>query len=229
MSRIQGALNIHLRQITGWVYVPWGILFASFLVNYTISLAFTSKTGFYTGGISSIVVYMFVAGIIAVTQTFPFALNFSIRRKDYLLGTILMISIASFITSIILMLLSGMEVWTNSWGTQLHFFNLPYLNDGSLFQQMILYFLILINLGILGFGVGSIYQRFGGKGTLLFFAALFILSSLLVFIISRQELWISLFQWLASHSAFEISLSTIPLTLVYAMITYLLLRRSGVR
>ncbi|MVO98132.1 hypothetical protein [Paenibacillus lutrae] len=229
MSRIQGALNIHLRQIIGWVYVPWGILLASFLVNYTISLALTSKTDFYTGGISSIVVYMFVAGIIAVTQTFPFALNLSIRRKDYFLGTILMISMTSFFTSIVWMLLSGVEVWTNSWGTQLHFFNLPYLNEGSLFQQMILYFLVLINLGILGFGIGSIYQRFGGKGTLLFFAVLFVLSSFLVFIISRQELWVSLFRWFVSHSAFEIALSTIPLTLVYAAITYLLLRRSGVR
>ncbi|MFK4996826.1 hypothetical protein ACI2OX_02705 [Bacillus sp. N9] len=49
-----------------------------------------SQKDFYTGGVTSIFIYIFVLGILVVIQTFPFALGMSIRRKDYFVATTMM-------------------------------------------------------------------------------------------------------------------------------------------
>jgi hypothetical protein len=90
MNRIANVLRLHIRGWHYWLLVPLSIVLSSFVINLIISVILGGKTAIYTGGLSSIYIYMLVLGSLTVKETFAFALGFSVRRRDYYLGTLVM-------------------------------------------------------------------------------------------------------------------------------------------
>ena len=131
---------------------------------------------FYAGGLATIFIYVFVGALVSVLL-FPFALGFSIRRTDFFAGSVLMLVLYSIFTSIILLVLAEVERSTGSWGNRVSFFKLPYLNDGTLLEQFMIYFIVLISFAFIGIGIGVFYLRHRGMKTFVMFAAYFILLS----------------------------------------------------
>jgi hypothetical protein len=66
MSRVVGVMKMHSRDKWAWFIVPWLVMLSSFIVNLIISAFINDPV--YTGGIASIYIYMFVAGIIILAQ-----------------------------------------------------------------------------------------------------------------------------------------------------------------
>ena len=131
MNRIASVMVMHSRDRLTWFFLPWIVVGSSFTVNVFIALLLGSKTAIYTGGLSSIYIYMLSVGAITVGGTFPFALGFSTRRRDYFLGTIAQAIAVSAAWAILLWLLSFIEdKLIRNWGVDLHFFHLPYLSNG---------------------------------------------------------------------------------------------------
>ena len=227
MNAMTGVLKMHYRDKWLWLITPWIILFSSFLVN--IVIAFFLNKPMYTGGLVSIFIYMMVTGIIILIQSFPFALGLSIRRTDYFFGTSLMAIIISAAFALLLFLLSITESkLTGGWGLQLHYFHLPYLNDGTVIEQLLMYFMLMVHMFYLGFIISSIFRRFGRNGLFVFAAAMFIIYSVCGLLLTYNQWWGNLFAWFSGHTAFELALWSIPLTALYALLSYLLLRRSTV-
>lgn len=229
MNHIVGVLKMHSRNKLAWFFVPWFVLLISLAVNLFIGLLLNGKTTIYTGGLASIYTLTFVVGIITLRDTFPFALGFSVRRIDYLLGTIFMVLATSLVTALILLLLSLIENnVTANWGVNVHFFHLPYINDGSLIEQFWVYFVPLVNLYFLGFAIGSVYRRFGSTGIWIFVGVAFLLVSTFVLLATYLLWWGTLIAWLSQYTAFEIACWLVPLTLVYMLISYALLRKATI-
>ena len=137
MNRTTAVMNMHWRNKTSWLFTPVLILGSSFLVNIVVAKLIDETDKFYSGGITSIFIYMLVIGSVSLVQTFPFALGLSVRRTDYFIGTAIIAFIICLIIAIMLCLLAYLEAdVTNGWGVKLHFFNLPYMSDGSAFQQI---------------------------------------------------------------------------------------------
>lgn len=227
MNRIANVIKMHDRDRLSWFIIPFIILGSSFLVNYLTS--FLSDTVMYTGGILSIFIYMFVVGILVLPQTFNFAISFSIRRSDYFYGTSLFGIAASIIFAVGMLLLSFIEHnLTGGWGTSLHFFHLPYLNDGSLLQQFLIYLILMLSLFFGGFTIGSIYRRFKGVGMLIMTVVSLACVTLVSFLITYKLWWDNIINWLVDHTAFELSLWMAPFILIFALISFLLLRKSTV-
>jgi hypothetical protein len=225
MNRIMPVMKLHMRDKLSWIYVPWMILGFSFLVNIITSYFVTDHI--YTGGILTIYVFMFVSGIVVLVQTFPFALGLSVRRTDYYIGTYLHFLVISFFNAIILLLFSLLESeLIVGWGTDLYFFHLPYLNDGSIVEQFLIYFLIMIHLLIGGLIFSSVFRRFGKFGLLTFGIVLFVTSSIVSFLITRNQWWDKIWIWLVNQTAFELALWTIPLTLIYTLANYIMIRKA---
>ena len=158
MNRISVVMKMYTKDKSTWVIIPWGILSLIFVLNWIISSLI--KEPMYTGGLSYYLIYFMILGITSLVFTFPFALSFSVRRKDFFLGTIAMITSVSVGSAFILTLLSLVEQSTNSWGTGLHFFHLPYLSDGSFMEQLWVYFASFLHLYLFGSVIASIYLRF---------------------------------------------------------------------
>ncbi len=101
-------------------------------------------------------------------------------------------------------------------------------NDGSLIEQLWIYFVLMANLYFLGFVIGSIYRRIGGAGTLMFFLVVLLLVSLFALVWTSLRWWGALFHWFSQYTAFELALLLLPLTVLYLLSSYLLLRRAVV-
>src|SRR5690606_4687747 len=130
----------------------WVIILSSFFVNlFVANLVPRNETTFITGGLASIFIYMFFAGIFVIYQTFPFSLGFSIRRKDYMLGTAAMAILTCAVFSLMLLLLAYIEKGLDGWNVGMNFFYMPFLAQYSFIEIFAFYFVLMIWLYACGF------------------------------------------------------------------------------
>ena len=122
MNRITTVMKIHAKDKLTWFIAPWCFgLLPAFLVNLLIGWILRLEKGLYTGALSSIFIWMMVVGIVTLTKSFPFTLGMSIRRTDFFLGTLMMVTVVSLGISVVLLALSFVESdW--GWGVGLAFF-----------------------------------------------------------------------------------------------------------
>ncbi|MBN9392812.1 MAG: hypothetical protein J0I20_32575 [Chloroflexi bacterium] len=232
MNRFNGVVKLHVvggYSKFNWFILPWLIVLSSFAINLIISGFLNNGKDLYTGGMVSIFFYMLVAVMVAVNTTFPFALGFNIRRTDYFLGTSLVVGLICLGDAALLWLLSIIENnLTDYWWAGLHFFHLPYLNDGNLAVQFGVYFLAMLHFCFLAFVVISVFRRFGAFGLYSIFGAVGAVFSILTLLATQLNWWGAIFNWLGQQSAFGLCLWLTPLTILYALAAFLLLRRSTV-
>jgi hypothetical protein len=229
MNRVTGVIKMHYRNWMIWFLIPLIVLFSSFVVNLFISILLGGKTAIYTGGLASIYIYMLIVGIFSLKDTFPFALGFSVRRTDYFLGTAAMVISVSAVTAIVLLLFSLAESeLTGGWGVQLHFFHLPYLNDGPLIGQLWIYFVVMVHMYFLGFAIACVYQRFGRIGMYVFFIVAILLVGACTFVFTYLKWWGDIFRWLSQYSATELASGMVLVIAAYALVSFALLRKTPV-
>lgn len=230
MNAIRTVVKIYTRGNLIWFFLPWMTLLLQFLIALIVILIIVlfvgEQTPFYPGGLIAICVIMFVGGIISLADTFPFALGFGVRRTDYVLGTTVMAVELSAVTAVLWLLCSLLEIVTGGWDIELHYFHLQYFNDGSLIEQFWVYFVILANMYFVGFVIGSIHQRFGRVGTVIFVLTVLLLMSLFALVWTYLRWWGAFFAWFGQFTAFELTLGLLPLTAIYLLASYLLLRRA---
>lgn len=229
MNAVRTVVKMYTRGKLLWFFVPWMGLMIQFLATLLvilILLLFGGKTPFYPGGLIAICAIMFYVGIVTLNDTFPFALGWNCRRTDYVLGTTVMAVEVSAVTAALWLLCSLLEGVTGGWGMELHYFHLPYFNDGSLIEQFWVYLVLLANMYFLGFVIGSIYQHVGRVGILIFLLVVFLLIGIFSLIWTYLRWWGAFFHWFSLFTAFELALGLLPLTMLYLLISYLLLRRA---
>jgi hypothetical protein len=229
MNAIRTVMKMYTRGKLLWFFLPWMGLMIQFLVALIvirILLLFGGETPFYPGGLITICVIMFCVGIMTLNDTFPFALGWSCRRTDYVLGTTAIAVAVSAVTAALWLLFSLLESVTRGWGIELHYFHLPYFNDGTLIEQFWVYFVVLVNMYFLGCVIGSIYQRFGRASTLIFLLIVILLLSIFSLVWAYLGWWGAIFHWFNQFTAFELAFLLLPLTALYLLASYLLLRRA---
>lgn len=230
MNRITSIFKMNLRNKMIWFYLPFFILLAGFLTSFMIYFFFhvdQSQKEIINGGISAYYVYLFVLGIVILRETFPFSIGFSVSRKDYFWGNLQTISFVSAINSALLVILALIEKLTGFWGVSFHFFYVPYLNNGPIWQQWIISFILQLHVFYYGIVIASIYWRFRYMGITIFLVLKFIFLSTLTFLVHVKGWWTPILKWFTQLSAFELSLYTFPLTIFCIFLSYLLLRRTA--
>jgi hypothetical protein len=258
MNRVASVMVMHARDRATWFAIPWGVLGVGFAVCLFIALAivllFGSTSGTYTAIVGAFYMVMLMTGISAVVRAFPFAVGFSARRKDFVLGTLATGVAASAAWAILLGLLSLFEANViKDWGVGLHFFYLPvfsdssplrricwshdtdcalsdpnYLHGGLSLGQFWVYFVLLLFMFLLGLLLGSIYQRFGRIGEYILAGIAFLLLSGFLLLGSYWNWWGVIFGWLGQQSAATLSLWLLPLIALFAIVSYALLRKATV-
>ncbi|WP_026678907.1 hypothetical protein [Fictibacillus gelatini] len=221
-------LKMHMKYKLIWMILPWTTLLFSFAVNLLIAVLVNDKGGLYTGGVASIFIFMFVAGITIPIQTFPFSLGLSVRRKDYFLGMMAVSLIVSAISAAILSIFSFIESdLTGGWGYKIHFFSLLNAFNTNIIWQFGIFFILLTHMCLSGFIIYSIYQRFGRSGMLWLFVLLVLLLTVLSLLFTYFQWWIPIFQWIAHHPNLLV-LWILLASCIYAALSYLLLRKAAV-
>lgn len=92
MNRIASVMVMHARDWATWLLGSWIVLGATFVIGLLISLSidwlWRGSIPVYSGAVACIAVVMLAVAIGTVLGTFPFAVGFGTRRRDYLLGTL---------------------------------------------------------------------------------------------------------------------------------------------
>ncbi|WP_312473129.1 hypothetical protein [Neobacillus sp.] len=228
MNRISTVMKIHAKDKLMWFIVPWCFaLIPAFLINLLGGLILRPENGFYTGGLSSIFFLMMLVGISTLTKSFPFALGLSIRRTDFFLGTVMMVAIVCLGNSVVLSALSFVEGdW--GWGVGLHFFNLPYLSDGSLAERWWTLFATAFHITFLGFFNTAIFRRFGRTGLFVLFPVILIAGSVIGFLCTYFGWWTDIVNWLSGHSAAQLASWLFVVAVIYVLLSFLMIRKATV-
>jgi hypothetical protein len=225
MNRTSTVVRLHLRKKLIWLLVPAAVILSSFIINVLIGAFAPIENDIYTGGVSSIFIYMMVLGIVTFAQTFPFSIGMGIRRLDYYRGTFVAGLLSGLVYALFLFLMSAAENWTDSWGVKLHFFVLPFWSDGPIINRLWIPFLLLLNMFAVGFLIGTFYRRFNKTGLLISAIAIVLLGTVASFMIGVYGSWTNIFQWLHDQTMAGLALWTLPFTLLFAVISSVLLRR----
>ncbi len=260
MNRIESVMVMHARDRVTWFLIPASVLGAGFVIvlflALCIDLLWGDATPVYTGALAVFYTVMLIGGATTVGGTFPFAIGFGTRRKDYLLGTLAWGIVVCAAWAILLGLLSLIEANViKNWGVGLHFFHLPFFSDGSplrqfcwsyyhdmscaqadpnyfrgssSLQQFWAYFVLLLFMYLLGLLLGSIYQRFGRTGEYILLGITFLFLSVFVLLSTYWRWWGAIFNWLAQQTAAALSLWLVPLIVFFALTSYALLRKATV-
>ncbi len=226
MNRISSVVRMHLKDRLGWFMLPWAILGSSFVVNLGIA-AFVEEP-ITTGGLASIYIYMIIAGIVSLVQTYSFAIGFTVRRQDYFVGTLAMMAGISAFSAIVIVLLGAIEKETG-WGVDLNFFHLGYLSDGNLLTQWWVHFGFMLSMLVGGFVISSIHRKFGKNGLFTFFIAISLILSVVIFIVTANDGWDAIGRWLKDHpsTAAELSAYMLLLSVIFGFASHLLLRKAA--
>ncbi|XOK63820.1 hypothetical protein ACJ7K1_12145 [Paenibacillus elgii] len=228
MNRIASVTKMHLRDKLSWIYMPWIILLVNLIIHLIIRFSIGGKGEMYTGGITSLYVYSLVIGMVALPQTFVFALGLGVRRKDYFAGTATNFALISLGTAILLLLLSLLEGWSSGWGVGLHFFRMPYWGEGTAIGLVTRNFVLLLHLYFFGFAISSVQRRYGWFGMIVFSGVVSAVISVLVISLSYYQLWDSLYQWIVGITVSEWAGWLFALMVVYALASYTMLRKAAV-
>ncbi len=261
MNRIASVTVMHSRDRVTWFVIPASVLGAGFVIVLLIALSIDLLWGWgttpvYTGALAVFYFVMLIGGATTASGTFPFAVGFGTRRKDYFLGTLAWAVAVCAAWATVLGLLSFIEgTLIKNWGVGLHFFHLPFFSDGSPLRQFCwsyyhdmscaqsdpnylrgglplgqfwVYFVLLLFMYLLGLVIGSIYQRFGRTGEYIFFGIVFLLLSTFLLVSAHWNWWGAIFGWLAPQSAATLGLWLVPLIALCTLASYALLRKAPV-
>ncbi|MGN7457785.1 hypothetical protein ACTHPH_23475 [Paenibacillus pasadenensis] len=230
---LKSILTMYRRDKFNWLLLPWLILLSSFTVNLVVAFSINRGGGeqsFTTGGLLSIIIYMFIVGMISVYWTFNFALSLCISRRDYFTGSGIAFLAMSVFHGALLTVATSIEQAIGGW-FGMHFFVIPYTTDGPFWQTFAVYFTALLFAGYGGFVSGSLSRRYGKRGNFLLYGGAFILGGAFTTIASLRGWWVPIFDWI---SGLQISLQGVCLLLLalavlFATLSWLMLRRSSAR
>jgi hypothetical protein len=254
-NRIISVMAMHSRDWGIWFVNPVGILGLGFAICLFLAVLLRHWVtgGTYTGAVSALYFVMMAQGAISVSGTFPFAIGFGTRRRDFFQGTLAMGGAISAAWAIMLGLLSLVEAdIIKNWGVDLHFFHLPFFSDGAPLRQFCwttycnarsnpnyfhngspllqfwVYFALLLFMYLLGLFFGSFYQRFGRTGIYLLLVATVLLLSVFFVVSTFGGWWGAISGWLAPQTAAMLSVWLIPPMAIFAFASYALLRKATV-
>lgn len=156
-------------------------------------------------------------GVQSVATTFPFSLTLGATRRSFVGGTLVWAIITSAYLTVVLAVLTMIEIATGHWFSHFYIFDIIVLGGGNLALLIPIVFLGTLFLLTLGGVFGAAWIRYGARGPQLIAASVVILIIVaLIIILPSGPAIIAAFQlwWLAVLAAVVIALSAIGMWLM---------------
>lgn len=237
-QRIWNVVKLQFTNRWNMLALPWIVLGAIFLLDVAIWVIINTSVGqdtsaqgsqYGAGATYYIFFYMMVVAIQAITLTFPFALGYSVTRRDYYLGTSLAFLIQSALFTIGFVLLSYIEQWTGGWWWHIHLFHIAYFGNGSLWERLFTIFALFLFCFFVGAIFAAVYVRWRLNGVLALGIAVALLFVGAIATISFSHSWVSVIDWFANTGTTGLLAWSLVPTAVSAICGYLVLRRATPR
>ena len=181
--RITKVMRLHLVNRLTYIGIPWIITGVALIVSIVVALLIVAASvpgadrqqaleGMgYSWAVLSPLWYLAVVGVQAVSAVFPFAMSFSITRREYALGTLLTYLVIAAFNAAGWAILTEIERAINASGVVFHHFTALWLADVGVGTV----WLSLFSLQVLIFAVTSafaaVYARWRAMGMLVLWVA----------------------------------------------------------
>ena len=236
-NRILSVIRLHFVNPMTILGLPWAILGFIFLANLAIWAIIVAATPVgdegevgaglgWSGAVSFIFVYMMVVSVQSISATFPFALGFSVTRREYYIGTSIVFVLLALIFSVGLSVLSAIEDATNGWGLGGRMFTANYFGDGSALDHWFIYFALLLFFLFTGSAAAAVWVRWKSIGITAYFVVIGILLIGLLALVGLTNSWVAVGEWFVAQGWVGSYAWSLVLTAVGAIVGFLILRRA---
>lgn len=241
--RLWNVVRLHAANPFTILWTPLIVLGLIFAANWVIwwiirtaapanpeSVADVSQGFQYSGATLWIFVYMMVIAIMAMNFSFSFALGFGSTRRDYILGTgLAFVGLAVFF-SLVYILLSGIETWTNGWGLGGAMFNSIYFGiDSPWWLRLFHVFALFLFFFASGSAFGAMYVRWKARGLTVFFTALSVLVLGAVALVTTVGGWPAVGEFFVAVGFTGAYALSLVISLIAGVAGYLILRKATPR
>jgi hypothetical protein len=195
--------RFHLADRLSYTALPWGVL----AINLAIYLAIAAGAG--GGGsvqipsvnVGAIYLFFFLAGVLSIGRSLPFAFALGVGRRSYYAGTALLAVSLAAVYGLALAMLQVIEEATGGWRVGLHFFRVDYILPGPWYLTWLTSFVVLALMFVYGMWFGLVYRRWNLLGLLAVISALAIVLVPGVLITSHAHAWPALGHFFTTLSA----------------------------
>ncbi|MCU4297646.1 hypothetical protein D3I60_11245 [Brevibacterium permense] len=227
-NRTLGVVRLQFTNTQTFVWVPVLVLGGVWLITLTIYWIISASGvdgPMYSGGSQAPLWYFAVVGAQAMNLTFYFSQAMSLTRREFYLGSLLAAAMSAVGVSAVFVALGVIEQATGGYGMGGYFAYLPWVWEGGPLAAGIIYFVLTMLWFILGFWFAIVNKRFGA---LILTLSLIVIALVLLAGAARlsfEQAWGELWMWLADTQAIGLALWALGLTVIFAMGSYLTLRR----
>jgi hypothetical protein len=219
--------RFHLADRLSYTALPWGVL-AINLAIYLAIAAGANKGGSVqipSANLAAIYLFFFIAGILSIGRSLPFAFALGVGRRSYYAGTALLAVSLAAVYGLALAVLHVIEQATGGWGVGLHFFRVAYILSGPWYLTWLTSFVGLALMFIYGMWFGLVYRRWDLLGLLATIAALGIVLAAGVVITSHAHAWPAIGHFFTTLSAAGLTGLLAALAVVLLAAGYATMRR----
>jgi hypothetical protein len=239
-NRVWRVFRLNVVNVWTVAWVPLIMIGFVWLVNWLIWWIIWGATGpadraqamdgtQWSGGAFYIFVYMLIVGIQIVTATFPFALGYSVTRRDFALGTGLTFLILSAGYAVAFAILAAVEEWTNGWGLGGHMFTSVYFAGANGGGRLFIVFGGMLFFLVVGAFSAALYQRWRMNGILLAGAALALVLVGAIALITFTQSWPAVADWFVANGPVGVIAWLLLPTALAGLACYAVLRRATPR
>lgn len=237
LRRVLAVVKLQFTNPFGVVILPWVILLTILAMNIAIwwiilSAAATDadradiREGLLYGGAGSyIFIYMLVVAVQAINGYFPFALGYSVTRRNYYLGIALTFVLLSLGFTAGMSVLGAIEEATGGWGLGGRMFTAAYFGVNWI-ERGFSYLVLLLFFFFVGSTVAAIYVRYKSTGMIFFFVGLGVLLVGLGALFTLTGTWGAVGDFFATAGLMGSYAWSLVLTAIAAVSGYLVLRRA---
>lgn len=233
---------VRLNLVNKWttIYVPVMIMFFIWLVNWLIWWIIWGATApadrakamdgtQWSGGGFYIFVYMLVVGIQVISATFPFALGYSVTRRDFSLGSGLTFLLLAAGYGLGFAVLSMVEEWTNGWGLGGHLFTSVYFAGESFAGRLFIVFSGMLFFFAIGAFSAALFMRWRMYGVLAVIAGLVLLIVGGAALITFTGSWGAVGDWFVANGPVGVTAWLLLPTALFALAGFAVLGRATPR
>ena len=225
MNRTLSVVRLQLVNKQTFLWVPLLVLGGALVITMAI-FAMLPVDGIVGGGAQAPMWYFLVVGVQSLTLTFPFSQALSVTRREFYVGTMLTALLASAALGAIYVVGGLIEDATGGFGTRSVFFKVPGVWAQGWAAAGFIYLVLSFAFFQVGFFCATIYKRFGALVLTAGMIAVALLLLVGLWLITRLEAWGEVFSWVAGTGVLGLTLWSLPVLALLALVSYAALRRA---
>jgi hypothetical protein len=235
-SRVWNVVRLHMVNRQTYVGIPWIIVGGAWVVSMVIAFIINMTAGSdadkaFAGMSNSWAVisplwYLCAVGVLAIAQSFPFALGFGVTRRDFYLGTSLLFLLSSLANGVALSTLVEVERITNGFGIGAVMFRALFFQYGTWFSNFFIFTVIQLGIFFIGACIATIYMRWRVVGMLVFWLSAVAVILVAITAISLTYSWPIIGAWLVAQGAVGLFAWALIPVAAAALTGYFILRKA---